>query len=250
MLPIEIKQLYAGYDGGSVLEGIDLTLEENDFLAVVGPNGGGKTTLFKCILGLLPPTSGTVSIFGEEPSQGTKSIGYVPQRGEFDTAYPIRVRDVVLMGLRLRKGIKPIYSRKYVEMAEEAMEISGVSEFSDRKISDLSGGQLQRVFLARALAPKPSILLLDEPTASLDPSMKDCVYDVLRDINHSVSIMMITHDIGSLSRDVKRVACLNRRIIVNDKPEITREMSELGFHCPPEYVHLGDGCGCGGDYRG
>ncbi|NLL94863.1 MAG: ABC transporter ATP-binding protein [Thermoplasmatales archaeon] len=244
--PIEIRNLSAGYDGTPVIENIDLTLRENDFLAVVGPNGGGKTTLFRCILGLLSPMSGSVSIYGKPPDEASPMIGYVPQKSEFDTAYPIKVRDVVLMGMRHDKGLRPRYSKEQRERAAVALEIAGMSDFSETRVSDLSGGQLQRVFLARALAPEPPILLLDEPTASLDPQMKDCIHDVLREINDEVSIIMITHDIGNLSRDVKRVACLNRRIIVNDEPVITKDMFDLGYHCPPEHVHVGDGCSCEG----
>ncbi|MDR3283070.1 MAG: ABC transporter ATP-binding protein [Candidatus Methanoplasma sp.] len=245
LLPLEIKGLSAGYGRSLAFESVDLELRDRDFLAVIGPNGGGKTTLFKVILGLVPPAGGSVAIFGCPPSEGARRIGYVPQRGMFDWTYPISVRDVVLMGMRSRKGVRPMYSGEHRALADEAMMTAGVADLSERKISDLSGGQLQRVLLARALAPKPEILMLDEPTASLDPSMTRCVHDVLRDVNRDVSIIMITHDLGALGRDVKRIACLNHRMAVSDTPKITPEMASIGFCCPPDLLSglLSDGAG-------
>ena len=242
-LPIEIRNLTSGYDGTPAIENVNLELREHDFLAVIGPNGGGKSTLFKTVLGLIRPISGSVTIFGEPPSTGARNIGYVPQNGMFDSTYPIRVEEVVLSGLRARKGLRPNYNREEKKMAMEAMKYAEVHDLRRRRISDLSGGQLQRVLLARALAPSPSILMLDEPTANLDPSMKDCTYDILRKANsEGVAVMIITHDIGSISHDVKRVACMNRRLICNDSPAITQDMVNLGFHCAPEFLHTFGGC--------
>ncbi len=248
-LPISIKGLTVGYGNEIILKEISLELRENDFLAVIGPNGGGKTTLFRSILGLIRPIGGVVEIYGESPVTGVRNIGYVPQRGIFDSNYPICAEEVVLMGLRVHKGSRPFYSKEEKEMAEIAMEYVEMSDFRNKRISSLSGGQLQRVLLARALAPRPKILLLDEPTSSLDPSMKDCTYDVLKKVNKDgVAIMIITHDMTSISHDVKRLACMNRRIICNDRPEITEAMVELGFHCPPEFLKVSDNssvkCNC------
>lgn len=246
--PIEIKNLTSGYDGIPAIENVSLELRDSDFLAIIGPNGGGKTTLFKTILGLIEPISGEIRINGLSPSKGSRQIGYVPQKERTDSAYPIRVEDVVLMGLRARKGLRPIYSDEDREAAAVAMEYTDISDLGRRRISELSGGQLQRVFLARALAPEPPILLLDEPTASLDPNIKDCTYDILRKVNREkgTAIMIITHDMSIISHDVRRVACMNRRMIVNDAPEITKEMLELSLHCIREFVHVGP-CTCGGD---
>lgn len=250
MIPIEIKNLDAGYDGNVIIENINLELRENDFLALIGPNGGGKSTLFKAILGLIKPMKGTVKIFGEEPTGFARDIGYVPQYEELDAQYPISAREVVMMGMRSNKGLRPFYTEEEKEAAEKAMEYTEVIDFAHKRISQLSGGQRRRVYLARALASRPAVLMLDEPTASLDPSMQDCTYDILRRLNsEGVAIMLITHDISSVIRDVKRVACLNRKIIVNDEPEITQEMVELGYHCPPEIVHLGK-CAIGGKNNG
>jgi zinc transport system ATP-binding protein len=250
MVPIKIEGLTAGYDGRAVFSNVDLELKDRDFLAIIGPNGGGKTTLFRAILGLISPMKGTVKVFGEEPAGSPSGIGYVPQNENLDSEYPISAREVVLMGMRCKKGLRPFYSKEEKEAAERAMEYAEVSDFADSRISKLSGGQRQRVYLARALAPEPKILMLDEPTASLDPSMKDCTYDILRKLNKDgVAIMLITHDMSSISHDVKRIACMNHRLIVNDAPEITEEMIALGFHCIPELVHIGH-CNCRGHNDG
>lgn len=252
-LPISIRGLSAGYGRETVLRNIDLDLYEDDFLAVIGPNGGGKTTLFRSILGLITPTEGSIRIYGEEPSKGVRNVGYVPQFGAFDNKFPISAEEVVLMGMRSVKGVRPRYSKEERELAESAMEFTGMVGFRDKRIGDLSGGQLQRVLLARALAPKPRILLLDEPTASLDPSMRDCTYDILKKVcDEGVSIMLITHDMAGITHDVKRLACINRTLICNDRPEITAEMVGLGFHCPPEFLKVSgkveNKCSCGHDH--
>ncbi len=237
--PIEIKRVSAGYNGNMVIEDINLDIEDRDYLAIIGPNGGGKSTLLKAILGLLEPSSGSIKVFGQSPSKAVGRVGYVPQRGIFDASYPLSVRELALMGMRHRKGLRPRYCDESWNRAEEAMEAVGISELGDRRISELSGGQLQRAFLARALAPQPDLLLLDEPMASLDPTIRGCIYDVLRKVNKRAAIVMVTHDMGIISQDVKRVACLNRRIFVHDEPEITPEMLEEGFHCPMELLAHG-----------
>jgi zinc transport system ATP-binding protein len=183
--------------------------------------------------------SGTVRIFGERPEMAIERVGYVPQKGIFDLSYPINVRDVVLMGLRGRKGLRPTYDKECRALTDEAMRTVGIHDLADRRINELSGGQQQRALLARALAPKPDILLLDEPMASLDPTIKDCIYDALRSINDEVAILIVTHDMGIISTEVKRVACLNRTIIVHDEPRITPDMMRLGFHCPMELLAHG-----------
>ena len=256
-MPIRIRGLTAGYNGMPLFKDLDLDLKEDDFLTIIGPNGGGKTTLFKTILWVIPPISGSIEIFGEPISEGSKYIGYVPQSSSIDMKYPISVEDVVLMGLRSKKGLRPFYNKEEKESAYRSMDDVGITDLIDRSISELSGGQLQRVMIARALASSPKILMLDEPTASLDPGMTDCTYDVLRKANgNGVAVMIITHDIGSISKGVKRIACMNRGITVSDSPEITDEMVRMGFHCPPEFIKYrsdpdtdrkGCTCGCGGD---
>ena len=195
--------------GAKVLDGLSLTVREGDFLAVLGPNGGGKTTLLKVMLGLVKPTSGTVTVFGREPGQVAGRIGYVPQRLDFDRTFPISAMEVALMGRLSRKHLLQRYGRDDRRKALEALETTGLAALANRRIGALSGGELQRVLIARALAGEPELLLLDEPTASVDPDMKTTIYDLLDQLKKSHTIVLVTHDTGTIGRHVSRIACLN-----------------------------------------
>ncbi len=209
---ITLKGVSSGYGGNVIIHDVDLDLREGDFMAVVGPNGGGKTTLFRTILGLIPPAAGSVEVMGLPPAKGCRDIGYVPQFGSFDRKYPALAREVVAMGLRSRQTLNP-FSGRDADGVREAMEYTGVTEFADRRIGDLSGGQLQRTLLARALVAKPRILMLDEPTASLDPEMRSGVYDILRKASsEGMTVMIITHDLDGVEDCVNRVVRVDRRV--------------------------------------
>ena len=215
-IAIEMKNLTAGYGNEKVIENINLDIFDGDFFGIIGPNGGGKSTLLKIILGLLNPFKGTVSIYGEPPKSGRKNIGYVPQYSEYDKQYPISVWDVVLMGRRSIRGIHPSYSSDDKNKTIEALEKVNMLEYRKRHISELSGGQRQRVFIARALVSQPKILLLDEPTASIDKDLQVNFYKLLMELNKTVTIVLVTHDIGVISSYVNRVACLNRFMFTHD----------------------------------
>mgnify|MGYP001809662426 CR=1 FL=1 len=195
--------------GAKVLDGLSLSVHEGDFLAVLGPNGGGKTTLLKVMLGLVRPTSGSVTVFGKEPGRAGGRIGYVPQRLDFDRTFPISAMEVVLMGRLARKRLLQRYGREDRQKALEALETTGLASLAQRRIGALSGGELQRVLIARALAGEPELLLLDEPTASVDPEMKTTIYDLLDQLKKSHTIVLVTHDTGTIGRHVSRIACLN-----------------------------------------
>ncbi|NTU53468.1 MAG: ABC transporter ATP-binding protein [Chlorobiaceae bacterium] len=195
--------------GARILHGLSLSVYEADFLAVLGPNGGGKTTLLKVILGLMKPTSGTVSVFGEAPGHAKGRIGYVPQSLVFDRSFPISALELVLMGRLARKRLMQRYGKEDRQKALEALEITGLAAFAGRRIGTLSGGELQRVLIARALAGEPDLLLLDEPTASVDPDMKTTIYDLLDELRKHHTIVLVTHDTGTIGRHVSRIACLN-----------------------------------------
>ncbi|MGC8775671.1 MAG: metal ABC transporter ATP-binding protein [Chlorobaculum sp.] len=206
---ISCDKLCVELGGAKILQGLSLSVHEGDFLAVLGPNGGGKTTLLKVMLGLVKPTSGSVKVFGKEPGYASGRIGYVPQRLDFDRSFPISAMEVVLMGRLSRKRLLQRYGREDRRKALEALETTGLAELAQRRIGALSGGELQRVLIARALAGEPELLLLDEPTASVDPGMKTTIYDLLDQLKKSHTIVLVTHDTGTIGRHVSRIACLN-----------------------------------------
>ncbi|HQA07690.1 MAG TPA: ABC transporter ATP-binding protein [Syntrophomonadaceae bacterium] len=235
---IEISNLYVAFDGNLVLEDINLTVEKGDYLGIIGPNGGGKSTLLRTILGLIVPERGTIKVLGHSPQDNHEQIGYVPQYALFDRYFPVKVGEVVLMGrLGKRKGLS--YSRQDRQIAEQALQRAGVEHLKNRQIGELSGGERQRVLVARALATEPSILLLDEPTASVDPGFQVTFYELLAELNESMTIILVSHDISAVSRYVKRLACLNQRLFCSDSLEITKEMVEEMYHCPVDLIAHG-----------
>lgn len=237
---IELKNISAGYGNENVIEHINCTIYSGDFFGVIGPNGGGKSTLLKVILGLLQPVQGSVHIFDKPPKIGRKHIGYVPQYSEFDKQYPITVRDVVLMGRRSIRGLHPLYSSEDKKATTDALKKVNMLEFKKRHISELSGGQRQRVFIARALVSHPKILILDEPTASIDKDLQNSFYNLLKDLNEHVTILLVTHDIGVISSYVNRVACLNHFMFTHDdESSISKEMLEQTYSCPVDLIAHG-----------
>ncbi len=239
-IAIELKNISAGYDNDIVIENINCNIYDGDFFGIIGPNGGGKSTLLKIILGLLNPFKGSIKVYGKPPKIGRKNIGYVPQYFEYDKQYPIFVWDIVLMGRRSIRGVHPLYSPDDKKATAEALKKVSMLEYKKRHISELSGGQIQRVFIARALVSNPKILLLDEPTASIDKDLKINFYNLLKELNENVTILLVTHDIGVISSYVTRVACLNRFMFTHDDEKmISREMLEKTYSCPVDLIAHG-----------
>ena len=221
---IEARDVWFRYDGPVILEDVNLSVDQGEFLGVVGPNGSGKTTLLKLLLGLLEPAQGSVRVLGRAPRDARHAIGYVPQFAGFRRDFPISVQETVLLG---RLGLAPIvggYSKGDWEAAERAMSEVEVLQFRKRPLSALSGGELQRVLIARALAAEPQLLLLDEPTANIDLRVEKDVFDLLKLLNARTTIIVVSHDIGFISRYVTRVACLNRTLVCHSTAEITGEV--------------------------
>lgn len=237
---ITVDSLSAGYNGETIIEDVSFQIKHKDFFGIIGPNGGGKSTLLKAILGLIPIQKGSIQIFGQPPQKGRKDIGYVAQYAEFDRRFPISVWDVVLMGRRNKRGFLPWYTEQDKKEAEQALKTVELLDYKSRHISELSGGQRQRVFLARALAGNPRILLLDEPTASVDKDMQETIYEFLKEINKEMTIVLVTHDIGVLSSYVNRVSCLNHYLFTHDDDRlISQEMIEKAYSCPVELIAHG-----------
>jgi zinc transport system ATP-binding protein len=213
---IEIKDLTFAYEKDVVLEEINLTVEALDFLAIIGPNGGGKSTLLKLILGLLRPKKGTIRIFGEPPSRQLSTIGYVPQNTNVNTDFPIKVIEVVLMGHVGKK--KPLfgYGKDEIACAMGALGQVGMQDFAQSKIGDLSGGQRQRVMIARALCAHPRILILDEPTSSIDIKGQKEIYELLKVLNRTITVIVVSHDISIILEYANKAAHVNKRLAFHD----------------------------------
>ncbi len=221
---VETRGLAFFYGPYAVLDDVNLAIPPLDFACIVGPNGGGKTTLLKILLGLLPPKSGQVRVLGQSPHEARRRVGYMPQHARLDPLFPATVLDVALLG-RLGKG--PTlggYRRADRQAAMQALAEVGLAELAQRSFSALSGGQQQRTLIARALASQPEILMLDEPTSSLDMNVEQELYDLLTRLNQRLTILLVSHDLGFVSHFVKTVVCVNRRVVVHPTSGITGEM--------------------------
>jgi zinc transport system ATP-binding protein len=233
---IEFDDLSYSYDHQPVVQGVSFTIQEHDFVSVVGPNGGGKTTLLKLVLGLLHPTRGSVRVFGVRPEEARRRIGYMPQHAHLDPQFPVTVMDVVLMG-RIGQGQRfGFYSRSDRDAARNALNVMGMSDRLRTHFSALSGGQRQRVLIARALACEPDLLLLDEPTAGLDFAVESDLYDLLKGFSQRLTVVMVSHDLGFVSRFVNKVVCVKRNAVVHPTCEITGEIISEMYGSPMKMV--------------
>jgi zinc transport system ATP-binding protein len=236
---VELEGVDLGFRGTLLLEGVSLTLERGEYLAILGPNGSGKSTLLKVILGLLEPDRGSVRVFGESPARSRGEIGYVPQHFRFDLDFPIRVLDVVLMGRLARRGLLRRFSAEDRSIARAMLEKVEILHLAERQVGRLSGGELQRVLIARALAVEPRLLLLDEPTASLDERIGRSLWELLDGLSREMTVVLVSHDIGAISQYVRSVACLNRRLYYHPSGELSQEILEATYGCPVDLLAHG-----------
>lgn len=239
-LVIACDRLSVDLGGTRVLDSLSLSVYEGDFLGIVGPNGGGKTTLLRTILGLVHCSEGNVSVFGQPPGSFPELIGYVPQRLFFDRDFPVSVRELVMMGRLSRKKLFRPYNRNDREKAEEALHRTGLGHLAGHRIGSLSGGELQRALIARALAGEPRLLLLDEPTASVDPGMKTTIYELLGVLRENMTIVLVSHDTGVISKCVSRIACLNCSIEMREPGSSLGRMSMDSLYGYPVDLILHD----------
>lgn len=235
---IQVRDVTFAFNHRPVLERVSLEVCAGDFLAVIGPNGGGKTTLLKLMLGLLKPQRGTIRVLGSPPGAASDRIGYVPQNIHVNRAFPVSALDVVLMGKKRRPGQWSRHTAAERTFARDILERLEMGACQDCRVGELSGGQMQRVLIARALAGEPELLFLDEPTANIDSRGQNEFYALLKDLNRTLTIVMVSHDLMMLSSHVTSVACVNQSVHHHNEAEITDAMVDM-YSCPVELLAHG-----------
>lgn len=221
------------YGRSPAITDVSISIKEGEFVGIIGPNGSGKSTLMKALIGLVPVTSGDISVFGNQPGKGKVSIGYVPQFANMDKHFPITVIEVVMTGL-MGRGL-PLCHRYTKQDRDKAMELLckvDMSDFAQRSISGLSGGEFQKMLIARALATSPRILLLDEPTASVDAPAREQIYELLTKLNNGITVVLISHDLLMVSAKMQRMICLNNRVVYDGAAGISESIIHKMYSCP------------------
>ena len=237
---IKLEHVFAGYVEKVALQDVSLEVFDHDFLGVIGPNGGGKTTLMRVILGMMKPFSGKVSYFRNGVQVPELTIGYLPQYNDIDRQFPIAVEEVVLSGLSRQKKLFAPFDANHKQQVAQTLEKLGMEDFAKRPIGSLSGGQLQRVLLARAIVSRPEVVVLDEPNTYIDKRFQEQMYQMLDVINHDCAIIIVSHDVGTILQNVKAVACVNRTLHYHDTPEISSDELSKHFGCPIELLGHGN----------
>lgn len=236
---LSLQGISAAYDHKMVLHDVDLDVCNRDFLGIIGPNGGGKTTLIKIILGLMKPSSGSIRYFWEGAQVSGLHMGYLPQYSTIDKKFPISVEEVVFSGLRSGKSLIGGFSDEQKEKVQQILFRMGLDGLGKRHISQLSGGQLQRALLGRAIVSDPQLVILDEPSTYIDKQFEARLYELLVEINKECAIILVSHDIGTVLQNVKSIACVNETLDYHPDTGITNEWLEKNFHCPIEILGHG-----------
>lgn len=252
---VSLKGVTVSYQSVVAIEDASLSIYQDDFIGIIGPNGGGKTTLIKAILGMID-YSGEVNFAAELFRGSERLVGYLPQQSNFDRAFPISVLEVVMSGLLGEKGFWGRYRGAERHRAMQLLESVGIAAVAEKAIGEISGGQMQRALLCRAIISEPKLLILDEPTNFVDNNFEKELYALLRELNKRMAIVMVSHDIGTITSTVKSIVCVNRTVHRHDSNIITQEQLD-NYHCPIQIVshghvphtvlahHDGDGCKCG-----
>lgn len=230
---VQIRNLDAGYQGNLVLSKVSLSIMENDFIGIIGPNGGGKTTLLKVLMGLMKPLKGSI-----EYSIDRSEIGYLPQGNQLDERFPITVREVVASGLNDGFQSRIRLNQSSREELEKTLSKTGLEKLQARPIGKLSGGELQRTLLARAIVSSPRLLVLDEPDTHVDNRFEMELYQLLHELNQRMTILLVSHDIGTISPYIKSIACVNRDLHYHASNEINEEQLKV-YNCPIEIISHG-----------
>lgn len=229
---IDCENLSFAYEGNPILKNISFKIKEGEFVGIIGPNGGGKTTLLKLVVGFLKPTTGSLKLFGTPPQQAIHEIGYVPQAMRFDRQFPISVFELALSGRLSRLPWYGVYSEEDYRITRETLELLGLTSFQHAAFGTLSGGQAQRALIARALVSQPKLLLLDEPTANVDAQAETEIYALLKKLQGKMTILMVTHDLSAAIDQVERVLCVQHTLI-NLQPQEVCEHFALGLYHKP-----------------
>jgi zinc transport system ATP-binding protein len=249
---ISLRNVGVSYEGHAALEGVNLDIYDDDFIGIIGPNGGGKSSLVKAIMGAVEH-SGEIEISDILRKSNHYKIGYMPQVSQFDMRFPISIEEVVLSGLQTEKGFFGRYTAKDKELAHKTLEKMGIAELASRPIGEVSGGEMQRALLCRAIISEPKLLILDEPTNFVDNSFEREFYAMVQELSHNMAVMIVSHDLGTITSVVKSIVCVNRSAHRHDSNVLTDEQLR-NYNCPIQIVshghiphtvlehHSGDGC--------
>ena len=236
---IELEHVTAGYDNKVVLKDISLTVWKDDFLGIIGPNGGGKTTLLKVILGLITPKEGEISFYQNEEKVKQLKIGYLPQMSLIDRKFPISVFEVIASGLASEKPLLHAFSAEQKIQINETIEKMGLGDLRNRSIAELSGGQLQRVLLGRSMVSHPQVLILDEPNSYVDKRFESKFYPLLKEVNKESAVILVSHDVGTVLSLVKNIACVNEDLHYHSGTNVTADWLNQKYACPFELIGHG-----------
>jgi zinc transport system ATP-binding protein len=244
-IAIKVENLSFKYDTDLVLEDISFDIKKREFVTIIGPNGGGKSTLLKLILGINQLSQGKIEIFGNEYENELEHVGYVPQNTNINLDFPISVLEVVMMGQNSLKKRLFGYKRDEKQKAMQMLDRVGMGEFAKSKISNLSGGQRQRVLIARALFGEPKILLLDEPTSNIDSTGSLEVYDALKELSQRITVVVISHDLSVVLKYATKALYINKRLTYHDLSKMKREFEDVDSHiCEIELLQMLGECKC------
>ena len=237
---LHIDNVSVYYGDEAALSNVCLDVAHGEMLGIIRPNGGGKSTLLKAILGLTPITTGSIQIYGQEPGKNKTAVGFVPQFATMDKRFPISTIEVVLTG-RSKPGLSLFmkYSEEDKEIAYAQLKRVGIEHLANRQIAELSGGEFQRLLIARAFAVNPKLLLLDQPTASVDASSRNQIYQLLREINDEMTIVLVTHDLLAISSEVRKLACLNGKLVYHGEPQLNETIVNELYGCPVDLISHG-----------
>jgi zinc transport system ATP-binding protein len=234
---VKLEDISFGYESEKVVEGVNLEICRGDFLGMIGPNGGGKSTILKLIMRLIKPWTGRIT-YGKNDSGKEINIGYLPQYVNFDQKYPISIKEVILSGLMKRGSLSTRFKSHDRKKAEEILSQVGLEKIGNKSIGELSGGQMQRAFLGRAIISNPDLLILDEPATYVDNKFEAELYEFLEELNKTSAILLVSHDVGNITSNVKTIACVNHDLHYHPTNKINENILAT-YNCPVELITHG-----------